>query len=213
MKTLNIVFRVVLACIVPALLSSCSTKPSLPTEAERQEAIRQVPCIVVLPVETELREDPSVDFAQAAELRQGAAYMDTVIAGQLNGRSHVRILSSRQVTALIPEDSTVGNELIGRIAAEIKCNAVLVTSISEYRQRVGSNYGVDHPASVTFTMKLFDARQGTVLWSTMFSETQQSLLSNLMSLELVTKRGLRLITAEEMVEQGIIDKIRECPYL
>ncbi|MBE0585035.1 MAG: hypothetical protein IH612_14910 [Desulfofustis sp.] len=173
----------------------------------------QVPCLVVLPVETDLSTNQEVNYDQAAQLEDGAVYMDRVLAEQLTGRNHVRILSSRQLTALIPEHSSDRKALIERIAGEVKCNAVLVTSLSRYQPRIGGDYGVEQSASVMFSMKLYDARQGAVLWSTMFSETQQSLMSNLMSLGTAMKRGLRWITAEEMVEQGIIDKIRECPYL
>lgn len=213
MKTSTYLIQAVLACFLLALLTSCGPTRALPTEEQRQAAISQVPCLVVLPVEIDLPEDQQVEFDRAARLEQGAAYMDTVLAEQLNGRNHVRVLSSRQLTALMPEYGSDRQALIERIGSEVKCNAVLVTTLSRYRPRVGGDFGVEQPASVVFAMKLHDIRQGTVLWSTMFAETQQSLLSNLMSFGTAVKRGFQWITAEEMVEQGIVDKIRECPYL
>ncbi len=213
MKTAIVCFRAILAALLLVGVSSCSTKAPLPTEAQRQEAIRQMPCIVALPVETVLRDDGIVAYDEAAQLQSGAAYMDTVLAGQLAGRNHVRVLSSRQLMALIPEGSAASQQLIDRVATELKCNGILVTTLSRYEQRIGGNYGVERPASVTFTMKLYDARQGAVLWHGMFAETQESLFANLLSFDTAAKRKLRWITAEEMAEQGLIEKVRECPYL
>jgi hypothetical protein len=207
------VIRALLACLLMSLIASCATQSNIPTAEQRQEAMSQVPCLVVLPVETDLSDSREVNYDQAARLEDGAVYMDTILAEQLAGRNHVRMLSSRQLTALMPEHGSDRMALIARVAGEVKCNAVLVTTLSRYHPRIGGDYGVEQPASVMFSMKLYDVRQGALLWSAMFSETQQSLMSNLMSLETAIKRGLRWITAEEMVEQGIIDKIRECPYL
>lgn len=205
--------QVLLACLLLTMLASCGGSSAVPTEQQRQAAISQVPCLVVMPVETDLREDQAVKYDRAARLEQGAAYMDTVLTEQLNGRGHVRVLSSRQLTALMPERGSDRQDLIERIGSALKCNAVLVTTLSRYQPRVGGDYGVEQPASVVFSMKLHDIRQDTVLWSTMFAETQQSLLSNLMSFGRAVQRGFKWVTAEEMVEQGIVDKIRECPYL
>ena len=202
-----------LACVLLTMLASCGGTSAPPTEQQRQAAVSRVPCLVVLPVETDLQEDQAVKYDRAARLEQGAAYMDTVLAEQLNGRGHVRVLSSRQLAALMPERGSDRTELIERIGSQLKCNAVLVTTLTRYQPRVGGDYGVEQPASVVFAMKLYDVRQGRVLWSTMFAETQQSLLSNLMSFGTALRRGFKWITAEEMVEQGIIEKIRECPYL
>jgi len=205
--------QVLLACLLLTMLASCGGTSAVPTEQQRQVAISQVPCLVVMPVETDLQEDQAVKYDRAARLEQGASYMDTVLAEQLNGRGHVRVLSSRQLTALMPERGSDRQDLIERIGSALKCNAVLVTTLSRYQPRVGGDYGVEQPASVVFSMKLHDIRQDTVLWSTMFAETQQSLLSNLMSFGRAVQRGFKWVTAEEMVEQGIVDKIRECPYL
>ena len=205
--------QVLLACLLLTLLASCGGSSAVPTEQQRQVAISQVPCLVVMPVETDLREDQAVKYDRAARLEQGAAYMDTVLTEQLNGRGHVRVLSSRQLTALMPGRGSDRQDLIERIGSALKCNAVLVTTLSRYQPRIGGDYGIEQPASVVFSMKLHDIRQDTVLWSTMFAETQQSLLSNLMSFGRAVQRGFKWVTAEEMVEQGIVDKIRECPYL
>ena len=195
------------------LFSACSTKQPLPTEEERQEAHAKVPCIIVLPVETRVNTDSSMTYNNAAVLENGADFMDSVIKEALVGKNNVRVLSNRQLTALIPRDSGSQLNLIKNVGSELKCDAVLMTQLVDYRQRVGGSYGADSPASTAFNMRLISTRDGHVIWQSMFKETQQSLMSNLMSFDKAESRGFKWITVEELVRQGINEKIEECPYL
>lgn len=195
------------------LISACSSKRVLPTEEQRREARQQMSCIVILPVETELHGDPPITFDKASDLEKGAAYMDMVLTDQLVGRSHVRVLSERQVTSLIPIDTATREALFEKVGSALNCSGVMVTTLKDFQQRVGGSYGVDAPASLSFTMKLFDTASSRMVWSGMFSETQQSLFSNIMSFSTAQNRGFKWITVEELVDQGIREKIEECPYL
>jgi len=191
------------------ILASCSAKQPLPTEEERLEAKKQVPCIVVLPVDTAVNSDSSMTYKKAAVLEEGAAFMDTILVEEFIDSNSVRVLKPRQLTSLIPDDTSTQMALIKRIGSELKCDAVLITTLSDYRQRVGGKYGADSPASAMFDMKLVSARSGEVLWTGVFKETQQSLMSNI----LAQNRGFTWITVEELIRQGISEKIAECPYL
>lgn len=151
----------------------------------------------------------SLTYQSAANLEKGAAYLDTRLKDALKGHDNVRFISQRQLTSLLPETEMAQGALLGSIGSVLKCNAVLVTSLSRYVQRVGGDYGVDSPASVAFSMKLFDTSDGSVIWSATFDETQQSFLSNVMSAH---KYGLKWLTAEELVELGINEKIEQSPY-
>jgi hypothetical protein len=104
-------------------------------------------------------------------------------------------------------------KLIRNVGSELKCGAVLMTSLADYRQRVGGSYGAESPASASFSMRLINSRDGSVIWQSMFKETQQSLMSNLMSFDKAVSSGFKWITVEELVRQGINKKIEECPYL
>ena len=252
MKRLKIVL--VLICTAAAvLLVSCSSKQPLPTEEEKQAARMKVPCVIALPVMTDLRpdkgdsgsgsatraegaramereqketikmldstgfpvmtgtqSDDTVTFQNAEKLEKGAGFLDQQLKDALRGHDTVRFLSSRQLTSLLPENEMTQAALLRSIYTELKCNAVLVTSLSRYVQRVGGNYGADSPASVAFSMKLFDTSDGSVIWSATFDETQQSFMSNIMSAH---KYGLKWLTVEELATLGINEKIAECPYL
>jgi hypothetical protein len=212
-KVYQVFLQLLAICAVSMLLSACGTKQPLPTDEERQEAHAKVPCIIVLPVETRVNTDYSMTYNNAAVLENGADFMDSVIKEELVGKNNVRVLSNRQLTALIPRDSGSQLNLIKNVGSELKCDAVLMTQLVDYRQRVGGSYGADSPASATFTMRLISTRDGHVIWQSMFKETQQSLMSNLMSFDKAESRGFKWITVEELIRQGLNEKIEECPYL
>lgn len=190
-------------------LTSCGTKQVPPTDEERLEARSQVPCIVVLPVMADLKSDDSMTYAQAAKLEKGASFLDHIVAEAFVGYDNVRLLSQRQLTSLLPESDAAQSALFTKIGSELKCNAVLVTSLSRFEQRVGGEYGADSPASAAFSMKLYDTRDGSLIWSTMFNQTQESLLSNILSAH---QYGLKWLTVEELVTLGVAEKIKQCPY-
>ncbi len=232
--------------------ASCSTIQPLPTQEEIDQAAARVPCIIALPVMTDLKgKDDETDqravqqenrnqlmdqelsetirrnestgfpamstpqpdkrrtFESAANLEKGAAFLDTQLKDALKGSDNVRFISQRQLTSLLPETEMAQVALLSSIGATLKCNAVLVTTLSRYIQRVGGDYGVDTPASAAFSMKLYDTNDGSVIWSATFDETQQSFLSNIM---LAHKYGLKWLTVEELVTLGINEKIDQSPY-
>lgn len=232
--------------------AACSSRQPLPTQEQIEQAAIQVPCIIALPVMTDLKGDddgvgrgigqqenknllmdqelsesirrnestgfPAVStpqpdssqaFKSAANLERGAAYLDTQLKDALKGQDNVRFLSQRQLTSLLPETEMAQVALLSSIGSALKCNAVLVTTLSRYIQRVGGDYGAESPASAAFSLKLFDTTDGSVIWSATFDETQQSFLSNIMSAH---KYGLKWLTVEELVTLGIDEKVEQSPY-
>ncbi len=234
------------------ITASCSSRQPLPTQEEIDQAALQVPCIIALPVMTDLqgdndntgqdamqdensnlqmdqqlgeaiRRDDSTGFPtlsaqqpdksqayqSAANLEKGAAYLDTQLKDALRGQNNVRFLSQRQLTSLLPETEMAQVALLSSIGSALKCNAVLVTTLSRYIQRIGGDYGVESPASAAFSLKLFNTTDGSVIWSATFDETQQSFFSNIMSAH---KYGLKWLTVEELVTLGIKEKVEQSPY-
>lgn len=203
-------YILILAMVLPIV--SCSTKRILPTEKERQNARMKTPCILVLPVKTVVNQDKNVNYQKAAELEKGAEFMDTVIREEMVGRSHVRTLSARQLETLLPTAAGSQQEIARVVGSELKCDAVFFTVLNRYQQRVGGEYGADSPASTAFTMQLIDSRDGRLLWSITFDETQEFLTSNLWSFGKAYERGFKWITVEQLVRQAIHEKLEECPY-
>ncbi|THB78590.1 MAG: hypothetical protein D6B25_03835 [Desulfobulbaceae bacterium] len=195
------------------IMSSCAHKEVAgPTDEERQVARTQYPCLTVLPVNTTVNSVPDMSYQEAARLEEGARYLDSVITQLLNGKKNVRVLSDRQLTAVIAEDSASALAMIRKIGAELNCDAVMITTLKTYQQRVGGSYGAEVPASAFFSLKVFDVKDGRIIWSAMFKETQQSLLSNLASFNKAQNRGFKWITVEELAKQGMAEKLEQCPY-
>jgi hypothetical protein len=146
-------------------------------------------------------------------LQEGAAYVDTVVLEELRASKVDTVIETAQLRLEL--EGIQGGRLgaLREIAAESQCNFVLMTVLTEFQQRQGGEYAVDAPASAAFEMRLFDAETGKTLWMASFNETQVSLLSNLFSFNKAQKRGFKWITVEELVTQGLIEKLQECPYL
>jgi hypothetical protein len=86
---------------------------------------------------------------------------------------------------------------------------VITGRMLRYRERVGSDLGVQSPASVAFTLDLIDVQRGDVIWSTRFDETQKGLSENILSLGDIRERGLRWLTAEQLAQDGVRKAIHQ----
>ncbi|MCP4340486.1 MAG: hypothetical protein GY799_16755 [Desulfobulbaceae bacterium] len=199
-------------CVV-LLLSACSSKSENEGDRQVQAAVEPLSCIAVLPARTSVDQDETVVYAEAQSLEQGATYATGIIKDELKGNPKVRILSSNQIAALVPEISGGISGTVAALGQKLNCDGVLLTTVRRYTQREGTEYSADSPAAVDFDMVLRDSGSGNVLWSADFREKQQSFLSNIFSFTKAKSRGFKWITVEELMEQGIKERLDECPYL
>jgi len=102
----------------------------------------------------------------------------------------------------------------GRIAAiqeagrQKGADSVFCTYLYAFRKRVGTAYGVDAPAMISFESVLVSVATGRLIWQDSYSETQQTLNDNLLRIDKFMERRGRWITAEEMASQAV-DKMME----
>lgn len=82
-------------------------------------------------------------------------------------------------------------------------DAVLIGHIYRFVERVGGEYGVSRPASVAFDLHLVAVRDGRILWTANFDETQHTLMEDLFEMDRFLDRDGRWITAREMAETGL----------
>jgi hypothetical protein len=199
-------------CVV-ILLSSCSSLSGNDDSLQIQAPLESLSCIVVLPAGTSVGKDETIDFEEAQSLEKGAAYATEIIRNELKDNPRVRIMRSNQVTSLIPE---VSGGVIGtftELGKKLNCDAVLLTTVRRYQQREGTEYAADSPASVNFSMALRRTDNGNVLWSTEYREKQQSFLSNIFSFTKAKDRGFKWVSVEQLMTQGIKERLAQCPYL
>ena len=211
-STHRLFLQVGLFCCAVLLLSSCAdTQDSSGRLTDKN--VQKLTCLIVLPTETPIDTDRKMSFAEASTLRKGALFIDGVIAEELKDFKGARLLNASQVEGFASEIS--GNRLgmIKTIGQELKCDTVLVTMVSRFHQREGGEYAAENPASAAFSMQLIRVDDGQVIWQGGFDETQESLLSNLLSFGRAQSRGFKWVTVEDLVRQGIHERLSTCPYL
>ncbi len=86
---------------------------------------------------------------------------------------------------------------------DLGADAVIVGHLFRFRERIGTKYSVEVPASVAFDIHLIGVRDGRLLWGGNFDETQQSLFEDLYQLGTFLRRGGRWITAQELAVSGL----------
>lgn len=180
---------------------------------EIQAPVQPLSCIAVIPAVTSVDKDDTISYEEARLLEKGAAHATSYMADQLSGNPKVRLINSAQMSHAVKEVSGGISGTIAALGEKMNCEGVLITTIRRYVQRDGTELAVDAPASADFKMVLRHAPTGTMLWSADFQETQESLLSNIFSYNKMQKRGFHWITAEELLEQGLKERLDECPYL
>jgi TolB-like protein len=140
----------------------------------------------------------------------------------------ISIIKSRKDFELIPPNQAQGamsvlmaadkSELLERdmfvkIGRALYADAILVGHVYRFKDRVGTRYSVDSPASVAFDIHLIDVSKGSMLWVGHFDETQRPLSENLFKIGTFLRRKGIWITAEEMAVSGLEDVLQTFPKL
>jgi hypothetical protein len=201
---------VCLLCCTAFLLSSCAEKHD--GEA-RDKDVKKLTCLIVLPAETPIDTHNRMSFAEANTLQKGALFIDGVLADELKSFKGARLLNASQVEGLSAKITGNRKEMIRNVGRELKCDMILMTMVSRFHQREGGEFAAENPASAAFSMEMIRVDDGQVMWKGMFDETQESLLSNLLSFGKAQSRGFKWVSVEDLVRQGVHERLSTCPYL
>jgi hypothetical protein len=85
--------------------------------------------------------------------------------------------------------------------------------LNRFKDRVGGQYTADEPASVSFSYRLIAIPDGTVICRGAFDETQQSVMENLFSIRTGADNAFSWLTAQQLMEQGLAERLQDCSYL
>ena len=88
---------------------------------------------------------------------------------------------------------------------------VFIGFLFRFEQRVGSSIGVDKPASVGFDAHLVRLRDGKIVWTGKFDETQRPLSENLLKMGSFVRRKASWLTAEELSNVGMDEMLTRFP--
>ena len=190
------------------LLASCSFgSANLQTRRATDLESRHIHRIAVLPPNEETvvqpRAIPGTTEPRNPE-RDAPETLTRIIYSVMAGMPNWQIVSDREVREISQGVSPTGDrERLRRIGEMVYADAVLVSRVSRYRERVGDEWGAKSPASVGFVLDLIDVRRGDIVWSANFDETQKPLSENIFALSDITQRGVRWLTAEQLAQEGV----------
>jgi hypothetical protein len=102
-------------------------------------------------------------------------------------------------------------EILQEMGNTFEADAVLTGYIYRWREREGTDYAVNRPASVAFDLHLISPSEGTMLWKAKFDKTQQSLSENVFDVSTFIKSKGRWMTVEKLAMLGLQKMLAEMP--
>lgn len=192
------------------ILSACATHNN--KETKQVAELPALNCVAVLPTAVPVSAGSTIKNDNALSLEQGAVFLDSILREELGDRSEFKILSENRLGAILQNPWGGRIRQIRDIGAATGCEGVLETTVSRYRQRVGSEMSVDVPASAAFSMVLVGVKSGVVIWSTSFDEEQKALLDDLFSFHKAERRGFKWLSVEDLVRESVKLRLADFPY-
>jgi TolB-like protein len=206
------------------LLSACGTDNVV---KERPTTLDGIKRILILPF-----EDMSVVYGENKDVRcpvcgkvfttgkvsKGAADMLTEhLSMLLSKRKDIQLIPSSYAQGVM-SDLLAGSkkemstrDLQIKTGRALHADAVIAGFLYRFQDRIGTEYSVNLPASVAFDLHLIRVKDGRVLWSGHFDETQRPLSDNLFRLGTFLQRKARWITAKEMAFSGLEEMLKSFP--
>lgn len=166
----------------------------------------------ILIVSTISETSDTLTEEQIEELYVGGAFIDTVLHADLQDDPRIEFTGNMVDLPSLPEVNGGTYNTALKLGRETGVDAILIPTISRFKQRKGTTMAVDTPAAASFRLRLISIKTGHVLWVGSFDETQQSLMGDLFSIGKVFDRGMKWITVGDMVQTALKNKINECPY-
>ncbi len=206
------------------LLSACGTGNMVNTEPATLPGIEK---ILILPFEdmasvygenTDVRCPVCGKVFTTGKVSQGAADMLTEqLFLILNKRKDIQLIPSSNAQGVM-SDLLAGShkelsekDLAIETGRALHADAVVSGFLYRYQNRVGGEYSVESPASVAFDIHLIRVKNGRVLWSGHFDETQRPLSDNLFRLGAFLHRKARWVTAKEMAISALKEMLKTFP--
>jgi len=87
-------------------------------------------------------------------------------------------------------------------------DTVIVGYIYRFKERVGTSYSVESPASVAFDLHFISASDERIIWSGYMDETQRPLSENLFEIGSFIKRKGEWVAAEDLATLGLESMLR-----
>jgi len=90
-----------------------------------------------------------------------------------------------------------------KLGETLNVDYMMAGNIWRYRERMGTSFSAEKPASVAFAVYLVDMKTKKLVWKDSYDETQQALTDNLFNAKDFFKQGAKWLTAEELARFGM----------
>jgi len=113
---------------------------------------------------------------------------------------------------MLSEDIRISErDLLVEMGRRLQADAVISGMIYRFRQRIGTVFSVDTPASVAFGIHFIRVADGRLIWVGHLDETQKPLSEDLFKVSTFVKRGGGWLTAEELATFGLNEVMATLP--
>ena len=147
-------------------------------------------------------------FSGAPVTEQSVNSLTTSLFNRIVKEKRFELVSpgqARGVYSSLKLSDVVGSEMevIKKIGRAFSAEGVLIGYLYRYRERKGTGYAVDHPASVAFELCLVGPQNGILLWKGRFDKTQKHLTQNVLEMDTFMRGQGRWMTANTLAEIGL----------
>ena len=185
---------VVLAAVLAGCAAAARPRPAVTAVAGAR--------VAVLPFRTGGTLDALAAFArtsEAAEPEEVGVTVARALAERLAERFRVVDPDLVFGTAGRVEAGAYDAAFAARVASKVGAELAVLGAVTRFRQREGSAWAAQTPASVAYDAALVRVADGAVLGRERFDYTQQSLSENLLDLPWFIEGGGRWMTREEIL--------------
>ena len=102
-------------------------------------------------------------------------------------------------------------ELLVEMGKKLQADAVMSGMIYRFRQRIGTSFSVDTPASVALGVHLIRVADSRLIWTGIFDEMQHTLSENLLKWRTFVRRGGGWLTAQQLATFGLHETLATLP--
>jgi len=118
------------------------------------------------------------------------------------------------IESILGSDAQVGIsslKMLQEVGNSLGADAVLAGYVYRWQERIGTDFGVEQPASVAFDLSLVRPTDGAIIWRGSFDKTQRSLFENLFDVSTYIKSDGRWLTAEKLGMIGLEGLLGQMP--
>lgn len=199
-----------IAFLLLSIFSACGFAPAtLQSKQSTDLEGRRIRRIAVLPPPVSVAAPvPSVPFSTVptprASEKEAAESLAHFVHASMVALPDWQVVSESEVREALlnvpPGSEEVRLKGVGEM---VYADAVMMSRLQRFRERVGDEWGAKSPASVAFILDLVDVRRGDIVWTARFDETQKSLSESIFSLGDIGARGVRWLSADQLAQEGV----------